>query len=68
MRATANTPVEPLSAYLALFPNGDSLPRFYVRVGFHITLFEACSTFTARCSPHARRVTKVTQVVVPLRL
>ena len=33
MSATANTPVEPLSAYLALFPSGDSLPRFNVRVG-----------------------------------
>ena len=36
----ANTPVEPLSAPLALFPSGDSFPRFNVRVGFHITLFE----------------------------
>ena len=60
MRAAANTPVDPLGALLALFPSDDSLPRFNVRVGFHITLFGACSTFTTRCSPHARRVTKVT--------
>ena len=40
--------------------SNDSLPRFNVRVGFHITIFGACSAFTARCSPHARRVTKVT--------
>ena len=60
MRAAANTPVEPLGALFALFPSDDSLPRFNVRVGFHITLFGACSTFTARCGPHARRVTKVT--------
>jgi hypothetical protein len=41
MRAAANTPVEPLGAHLALFPSDDRLPRFYVRVGFHITLFGA---------------------------
>src|SRR4029077_6665989 len=33
---------------------------FLRRVGFHITLFGACSAFTTRCSLHARRVTKVT--------
>ncbi len=33
---------------------------FQRRVGLHITLFGACSAFTTRCSPHARRVTKVT--------
>jgi len=60
LRAAANTPVDPLGALLALFPSDDSLPRFNVRVGFHITLFGACSTFTTRCGPHARRVTKVT--------
>jgi hypothetical protein len=25
-----------------------------------VALFGACSAFTARCNPHARRVTKVT--------
>src|SRR6266542_2782558 len=36
-------------------------PSPYSRwVGFRVTLFEACSAFTARCSLHARQVTKVT--------
>jgi len=60
MRAAANTPVEPLGACFAHFPSDNSLPRCDVGVGFHITLFGACSAFTTRCNPHARRVTKVT--------
>jgi hypothetical protein len=36
-----------------------SLPRFNIRVGFHIT-FLAWSKLTARCSPHARRVQQMT--------
>ena len=60
MRAAANTPVEPLGACFAHFPSDNSLPRCDVRVGFHITLFGACSAFTTRCNPHAHRVTKVT--------
>src|ERR1019366_3493903 len=35
-----------------------SLPLLSVRVDFRIKLFGACSTFTARCSPRARQVTK----------
>jgi hypothetical protein len=60
MRAAANTPVEPLGAGFARFPSDVGLPRFDVRVGLHITVFGACSAFTTRCRPHARRVTKVT--------
>ena len=60
MRAAANTPVGPLGAGFAHFPSDAGLPRFNVRVGPHITLFGACSAFTTRCSPHARRATKVT--------
>ncbi|MGB8526468.1 MAG: hypothetical protein WCD75_06445, partial [Rhodoplanes sp.] len=59
MRAAANTPVEPLGACFARFPNDNGLPRFNGRVGLHITLFGACSAFTARCSPHARGATAV---------
>ena len=46
MRAAANTPAEPASALIARFPADGSLPRFYRRVGFRITRFEACAAFT----------------------
>ena len=45
MHAIAHTPAEPLSAHFARFPKNDSLPRITGRVGFRITLFEACSAF-----------------------
>ena len=46
MRATANTPTEVVSVLLPLtsqYANG--LPLNLERVGFHVALFEACSTF-----------------------
>ena len=46
MHALANTPAESLGALFARFPKNDSLPRIPGRVGFRITLFEACSAFT----------------------
>jgi len=46
MHAIANTPAESLGALFARFPKNDSLPRILGRVGFRITLFEACSAFT----------------------
>jgi len=44
--AVANTPAESLGALFARFPKNGSLPRIHGRVGFRITLFEACSAFT----------------------
>ena len=44
--AVANTPAELLGALFARFPKNRSLPRILGRVGFRITLFEACSAFT----------------------
>ena len=46
MHAIAITPAESLGAFIARFPSNSSLPRYYGRVGFRITLFEACSAFT----------------------
>ena len=46
MHAAANTPAEPVGARVARFPTAGSLPRYPGRVGFRITRFEACSTFT----------------------
>ena len=46
MHALAHTPAEPLGAHFARFPKNDNLPRITGRVGFRITLFEACSAFT----------------------
>src|SRR5215831_16755958 len=40
-------------------PNRVSLPRFHVRVGLHIVLFEACSAFT--------RVAACTLALSPIR-
>lgn len=44
--AVAHTPAELLGACLAHFPRNGSLPRIRCRVGFRITLLEACSAFT----------------------
>jgi hypothetical protein len=46
MHALANTPAEPLCALFAHFPKDGNLPRIHGRVGFRVTLFEACSAFT----------------------
>jgi hypothetical protein len=46
VHAAATTPVQRLGAVFARAPNRVSLPRFHVRIGLHIVLFEACSAFT----------------------
>jgi hypothetical protein len=53
MHAVATTPAEPLPALIARLPS-DGAPLNPRRVGFRITLLEACSAFTGRCGPHAR--------------
>ncbi len=44
--AVANTPAESSGALFARFPKNGSLPRIHGRIGFRITLSEACSAFT----------------------
>ena len=38
-------------------PNRVSLPRFHVRIGLHIVLFEALLSVHSRCGLHTRTVT-----------
>lgn len=70
MHAIAHTPAEPLGAHFARFPKNDSLPRITGRVGFRITLFEACSAFThvtACILAKSPSVTLYTERLQPLR-
>jgi hypothetical protein len=74
MHALAHTAAEPLGAHFARFPKNDSLPRITGRVGFRITLFEACSAFThvTACilakSPSVTLYTKASAASLPPRL
>jgi hypothetical protein len=61
MHATAHYPGGISGCILrSTSPSDRSLPHSSEWVGFRIILFGACSTFTARCSLHARQVTNVT--------
>ncbi len=54
MRASANTPVSRLGAFVARFPKRARLPHIDEWVDTHIIGFEACLAFTARSGPHGR--------------
>ena len=54
--AVATTPVELLGASIVLLPQQRRPSPNFRRVGFHITLFEACSAFTARYGLSTRRI------------
>lgn len=59
IHAIATTPAESLGALRSLPQQRRPYPNIR-RVGFRITLFEACSAFTARYGLHTRQVTIMT--------
>ena len=52
--AVATTPAEQPGAFVALLTQLQRPSLIYGQVGFRITLFEACSAFTARYGLHVR--------------
>ena len=56
MHAIATTPAGPLGALVVRLPQRRRPSPYSRRVGSCITLFEACSAFTARYGLHARQV------------